>query len=85
MTRRYQNWIPGVVVWAWLLLSLGLAKRYPWVDTIWFVAWMLFLVVVAVGSAVYTFRHRHETGGVVGYRGVPRWVVTLFGGNGDSK
>jgi hypothetical protein len=85
MNRRYRSWIPGVVVWTWLLVSLGLAKRHPWVDTIWNIAWMLFLIVVAISSVIYTFRHRHETGGVVGCRGVPRWVVTLFGGNRDSK
>ena len=84
MDRRYRSWIPGVVIWTWLLVSLGFAKRDPWVDTVWNIAWMLVLIVVAISSVVYIFRHRNETGGVVGYRGVPRWVVTLFGGN-DSK
>jgi hypothetical protein len=85
MNRRYRSWIPGIVVWTWLLVSLGLAKRYPWLDTVWTAAWMLFLIVLAVSSVTQIFRHRHETGGVVGYRGVPRWVVTLLGGDVDSK
>lgn len=46
---------------------------------------MLFLLVVAVCATVQTFRHRHETGGLVGYRGVPRRVVTLFGGEVEQQ
>jgi|SRR5271168_5480886 len=80
MKRRWRSWIPGIVVWTWLLASLGLGKRYPWLDTVWYAAWMLFLVVLSVFSVVHIFRHRHETGGLVGYRGVPRWAVTMFGG-----
>ena len=48
-------------------------------------AWTLFLLVVAVCATVQTFRHRHETGGLVGYRGVPRRVVTLFGGEVEQQ
>jgi hypothetical protein len=83
MNRRWLSWIPGIVVWVWFLGSIGLAKRYPWLDSVWNVAWMLFLLVVAVCSAVQVFRHRHEAGAYVGYRGVPRWVVTLFGGDAE--
>jgi hypothetical protein len=85
MNRRYRSWIPGIVVWTWLLVSIGLARRYAWLDTVWTAAWMWFLIVVAVCSVVQIFRHRHETGGIVGYRGVPRWVVTLLGGDVNSK
>ena len=85
MNRRYRSWIPGIVVWTWLLVSIGLARRYAWLDTVWTAAWMSFLIVVAVCSVVQIFRHRHETGGIVGYRGVPRWVVTLLGGDVNSK
>jgi hypothetical protein len=86
MNRRRLSWIPGIVVWVWLLGSIGLAKRYPWLDSVWNIAWMLFLLVVAVSSTVQVFRHRQETGGYVRYRGVPRWIVTLLGGDaGPSR
>ncbi len=81
MNRSWLSWIPGIVVWIWFLGSIGLAKRYPWLDSVWNAAWMLFLPVVAVCSTVQVFRGRNETGGYVGYRGVPRWVVTLLGGD----
>ena len=32
---------------------------------------------------VQIFRNQNETAGYVGYRGVPRWVVTLFGDEVD--
>ncbi len=84
MSRRWRSWIPGIVVWTWLVLSLALFKRYPWVDAVFNIVWLLLLLVMAVASTIHVFRHRHETGGFVGYRGVPRWVITLFGGD-DSK
>jgi hypothetical protein len=68
-----------------LLASLGFANRYPWLDTFWYGAWMLFLLVVSVFAVVQIFRNRHETGGFVGYRGVPRWVVTMFGGEVEAR
>jgi len=75
-----RTWIPGIAFWVLLLVSLGFAERYPWLDTLWYGAWMLFLLVVSVYAVVQIFRNRHETGG---YRGVPRWAVTLFGGELD--
>lgn len=80
-----RNWIPGIAFWALLLGSLALGKRYPWLDTVWYSAWMLFLLVVGVYAVVQIFRNRHETGGFVGYRGVPRWVVTLFGDEVETQ
>ena len=82
--RRFRSWIPGIVVWTWLLVSIALVKSHPWLDFVFNVAWMLLLLIVAVASVVHIFRHRHETGGYIGYRGVPRWVLTLFGAD-DSK
>jgi hypothetical protein len=79
-----RSWIPGIVFWVLFLGSLAFGKRYPWLDAVWYWAWMLFLLVVAVYSVKQIFSNRHETGGVVGYRGVPRWVVTLFGGEVDA-
>ena len=77
--RRWRSWIPGIVFWLLFLVSLALGKRYLWLDTVWYGAWMLFLVVIAVFSVVQIFRKRDEMSGYVGYRGVPRWVVRLFG------
>jgi hypothetical protein len=54
------------------------------VDAVFNVGWMLLLLVVAVASAIHVFRHRHESGGCISYRGVPRWVVALFGGDGSK-
>jgi hypothetical protein len=85
MNRRWRSWIPGIVFWTLFLVSLGLGKRYMWLDTVWYAAWMLFLFVVAVYAVVQIFRHRHETGGYAGYRGVPRWVVTLFGDDVEQQ
>jgi hypothetical protein len=79
-----RSWIPGIVFWVLFLGSLAFGKRYPWLDAVWYWAWMLFLLVVAVYSVKQIFSNRHETGGVVGYRSVPRWVVTLFGGEVDA-
>jgi hypothetical protein len=84
MNPGWRSWIPGIVVWTWLLVSLALAKRYPWVDAVFNAVWMLLLLVVAVASVIHIFRHRHESGGHIAYRGVPRWVTTLFGGD-DSR
>ena len=69
--------------WLLFLGSLALGQRYPWLDAVWYWAWMLFLVVVGVFAAAQIFSNRHESEGFVGYRGVPRWVVTLFGDEVD--
>jgi len=78
-----RTWIPGVVFWVLFLGSVALAGRYFWLDTVWLAAWMLFFLVVAVCAVVHIFRKRQETDGLVGYRGVPRWVITLFGDQVD--
>jgi hypothetical protein len=84
MREKYRRWIPGVVFWVLFVGSLAFSRRYPWLDTMWYAAWMLFLIIVAVCATLQILRNRHETGGLVGYRGVPRWAVTLFGGEVDS-
>ena len=65
--------------WVLFLGSIALDDRHPWVRTVWVAAWLVFLVVVAAIAVTQIYRHRHDTGGVVSYRGVPHWVVTLFG------
>jgi hypothetical protein len=84
MNRRWRTWIPVIVFWTWFLVSVALVGRYPWLNTVWNVTWMLLLLVIAVASVVEIFRHRRETGGYIAYRGVPRWVMILFGDD-DSK
>jgi hypothetical protein len=81
MNRRWRSWIPGIVFWTWFLVSIALVGGYPWLDIVWNAAWMLLLLVIAGTSVVHIFRHRRETGGYIAYRGVPRWVMILFGGD----
>jgi hypothetical protein len=81
--KWHRRWIPGIVFWVLILGSLALAKCYPWLDAVWYWAWMFFLLVVGLYAVAQIFRNQHETGGFVGYRGVPRWVVTLFGDEVD--
>jgi hypothetical protein len=78
--RKYRSWIPGIVFWILFLGSIAFGRRFRWVDTIWNLAWLLLLFVIAVCATFEIFRNRHKAGGYVGYRGVPRWVVTFFGG-----
>lgn len=79
-----RSWTPGVVFWVLFLGSIAFGKRYAWLDTVWLAALLLFLLVVSVYAVVQIFRKRQETDGYVGYRGVPRWVVRLFGDEVDS-
>ena len=85
MNRKYRSWIPGIVFWTLFLGSLALDRRYRWVDAIWNAVWLLFLLVLAVCATVQIFRNRNESGGYIGYRGVPRWAVTLFGGDAEQR
>lgn len=73
MGRRWRSWIVPVIFWTLFVTSIGLGKRYPWLDTVWCIAGMLFLLGVSVYSVVYTLRHHHETGSI-SYRGIPRWL-----------
>jgi len=70
MNRR---WIPAIVFWTLFIASIGLYERYPWLDTAWYAAGMLFLIFMAVYSVAQTFRHRHETS-TISYKGIPRWL-----------
>ncbi|HYA23017.1 MAG TPA: hypothetical protein VEF05_02595 [Terriglobales bacterium] len=81
--KKHRAWIPGVVFWVLFLVCIGLYPRHRWLDFAWNAAWMLLLIVIASWAVVEMFRHRHEGAGYLGYRGVPRWVVRLFGGDCD--
>ena len=81
--EKYRAWIPGILFWVLFLICIALYPRYRWVDFVWNAAWMFLLIAVAVWSVMDAFRNRHEGAGYLGYRGVPRWVVRLFGGDSD--
>jgi hypothetical protein len=83
MLKKYRTWIPGIIFWTLFLVSIGLQRRYRWLDLVWNTTWMGFLILVAVWGVVDIFRNRHTTNGYIGYRGVPRWVVRLFGDDSD--
>ncbi len=85
MKRKYRSWIPGIVFWALFLGSLVLDRRYRWVDALWNAVWLLFLLVLAMCATVQIFRDRNESGGYIGYTGVPGWAVTLFGGEVEQR
>jgi hypothetical protein len=70
MSRR---WIPVIVFWILFITSIGLGKRYAWLDTVWYVAGMLFLLGISVYSIVHILRHRYEADSI-SYRGIPRWL-----------
>lgn len=71
--------------WTLFVLSIGLASRYRWLDTAWSLFWLGLLIIVGVASVIEIFRHRHDTDGYVGYRGVPRWFVRLLGDDEEYR
>lgn len=83
LKARYRSWIPGIVFWVLFLVCIGLYRRYQWLDFAWNTAWMLLLIGIASWSVVTIFHNRRAAGGYVGYRGVPRWIVHLFGGDSN--
>ena len=73
MNREWRGWIFAVVFWTLFAASVGLYKRYQWLDTAWYIAMMIFLFAVSAYSVIYKFRHCHETSGI-SYQGIPRWL-----------
>jgi hypothetical protein len=84
MNRKYRSWIPGIVFWILFLASLALSKRHWWIDTAWNAVWFGLLLVLAVASVVQMFRNRHDQENRFASRGVPRWAITMFGGEVES-
>jgi len=68
-----RKWLPAIVFWSLFGVSLAFYKRYPWVDTLWYSAAMLFLLMVAGYSIIQIVRHRHEST-TISYQGLPRWL-----------
>jgi hypothetical protein len=85
MNKKYRSWTPVIVFWTLFLGSIALGRRHRWVDAVWNATWLVFLLVVALCATVEIFRNRHGAGGYIGYRGVPRWVVALFGGEAERR
>jgi len=73
MTLRTRGWIPVLVFWILFAASIGVGRRYPWLDTVWYIAGMLLLVALSICSLVYALRHRDEAGSV-GFKMIPRWL-----------
>ena len=77
MNRQIRSWIPTLLFWTLFAASIGLGRRYAWLDTLWYAAGMLFLLGLSVCSVVYKIRHRHEAGGL-SYQGIPRSLQRFF-------
>jgi len=77
MDRKWRGWISTIVFWGLFVASIGLCKRYQWLDTAWYIAIVLFLFGVSTYSVIYKFRHYDETNGV-SYQGIPRWLQRFF-------
>lgn len=70
MIRR---WIPAIAFWVLFAVSFAFYGRYPWLDTLWYAAYVLFVFFLAVFSVVQICRHRHEMT-TISYQGLPRWL-----------
>jgi hypothetical protein len=77
--------IVAVIFWIWFLGSLALVQRHPWVDAVWNAVWMLLLIVASIWVSIQRFRGIYRASGYVGYRGVPRWMVSIFTDGVDAK
>lgn len=78
MTQNRRSWLFVIVFWLLFVASIGLDGHYPWVNTAWVYAALLFAIVVSVFSLAEMFRHRNASGHYVYFRGVPRcmrWFV----------
>lgn len=56
------------------MASIGLVRRYQWVDLAWNGLWLLLVIVAAFYSVREMFRRGEHTGEYVYSRGVPRWL-----------
>jgi steroid 5-alpha reductase family enzyme len=75
MARRMMlrvRWISALVFWILWLLSIFLQPRYPWIDAIWQVLFLLIAIATTVYFVADTILHRGELRSVRGY---PRWFM----------
>ena len=73
MAHKQQTTIFGIVFWTLLLASIGLADRYPWLQTAWALVCFGFLAVAAVFSIVGMYKNRRFSNGDVYC--FPRWMI----------
>ena len=83
MSRRLRSWFPTIIFWVLFAGSIGLGRRYPWLDTAWYFVLLFLLLGLSALSIVYTLRHWRDTGNV-SYRGIPRWIMRFFLDSEDS-
>jgi hypothetical protein len=72
MSHKQQTTIFGIVFWTLLLASVGLVDRYQWLQPVWAVVCIGFLVVGAVSSTVDMYRNRRYSNG---RDCLPRWMM----------
>ena len=77
MNQKLHSWIPTALFWIFFAASLGFGRRYPWLDTIWYGALVLALLVLSGYSLIHHFRHRRETDSI-SYPVVPHWLRRFF-------
>lgn len=73
MTRKQRRWVPVAVFWILFVSSIGLGRRYPRLDSIWYVVGMALLLGLSIYSFSYALRHRKEPD-AFSSKGIPRWL-----------
>ena len=77
------KWLQPILFWGLFAVSLYFYERHPWLDSVWYLVPMMFLLFIAAYSLVQAFRHRHETT-TISYRGIPRCLEKFSLDEGDS-
>jgi hypothetical protein len=81
---KRRRWIFVIAFWISFAASIGMVRRYPWIDSAWNGLWLLLMIVAAVYSVREMFRRGHRTGEYVYTRGVPRSLWWIFSDDDDS-
>ena len=78
------GWVWAILFWILFALSLALYERYPGLDTAWYAAGKLVLLLLAVVSLVRVIRHRDRTE-AISYQGLPRWLLRFLMDEDDDE
>lgn len=70
---RQSRWIAPAAFWILFATSIGLGRRYAWLDTAWYVLGMLVILALAVYSVIHSVRNRGQEG-ALSSKGIPRWL-----------